>query len=107
MQGEILKAGIADDSELGLAIAKRTGTDIRHDLYPRLVAGAVTATVQIAIDMFLKASSPTSVYSLLSDALQQLQQGFPEPDRKPPMKAAKSAAGHVLKPTVRRSGTAS
>ena len=82
MQGEILKAGIADDSELGLAIAKRTGTDIRHDLYPRLVAGAVTTTVQIAIDAFLKADTPTSVHSLLSDALQQLQQGFPEPNRK-------------------------
>ena len=88
MQAEILKAGIADNSELGLAIAKRTGTDIRHDLYPRLVAGAVTTTVQIAIDAFLKASAPTSVYSLLSDALRQLQQGFPEPNRKQPTRAS-------------------
>ena len=80
MQGEILKAGIADNSELALAIAERTGTDIRHDLYPRLVAGAVTASVQIAIDAFLKATAPTSVFSLMSEALRQLQGGFPEPD---------------------------
>ena len=105
LQGEMLKAGIADNSELGLAIAKRTGTDIRHDLYPRLVAGAVTATVQIAIDAFLKASSPTSVHALLSDALRQLQQGFPEPHRKPSTEAAKSATGRVAKPAARRSGT--
>ena len=77
MQGEILKAGIADNSEL--AIAERTGTDIRHDLYPRLVAGAVTVAVQIAIDAFLKASSPNSVFSLLSEALELLQQGSPDP----------------------------
>ena len=81
IQGEILKCAIADDSELGLAIAERTGTDLRHDLYPRLLAGAVTAAVQIAIDVFLKARTPTSVFSLLSDALQQLQLGFPEPSR--------------------------
>ena len=79
VQGEILKAGIADNSELAMAIAERIGTDIRHDLYPRLVAGAVTVAVQIAIDAFLKASTPTSVFSLLSEALELLQGGLPAP----------------------------
>lgn len=108
MQGEILKAGIADNSELGLAIARRTGTDIRHDLYPRLVAGAVTATVQIAIDTFLNASAPTSIHSLLSDALQQLQQGLPEPRRTQKLGGQKSDIGRIApsKPALRRSRAA-
>ncbi len=93
LQGEILKAAIADNSEFGLAIAARTGMDLRHDMYPRLVAGAVTVTVHVAIDAFLKASSPTSVYSLLSEALQQLQQGFPEPNLKRRLEVARSEAG--------------
>ena len=81
IQGEILKAGIASDGELALAVAERTGTDAARDLYPRLVAGAVTATIQIAIDAFLRATSPTSVFALLSEALELLQQGLPEPNR--------------------------
>ena len=94
VQGEILKAGIADNSELAMAIAERTGTDIRHDLYPRLVAGAVTVAVQIAIDAFLKAPAPTSVLSLLMDALELLQQGYPDPRLvRPATAAAASKAG--------------
>ncbi len=78
LQGEILKAGVADDSEFALVVAERTGLDV-SSLYPRLVAGAVTVVMLLALDAFLKADPPMPIKALMRDAFDQLARGFPEP----------------------------
>ncbi|WP_158888950.1 TetR family transcriptional regulator [Amycolatopsis anabasis] len=78
-QAEVLKAGLAADSEFAAVIAERTGTDPRHDLYPRLVAAAVGATTQVVTDQWLRADPPVPLRPLLRDALRQLAAGLPDP----------------------------
>jgi hypothetical protein len=48
LQGEILKSGLAEDNPFAEAVAERTGTNAKQDLYPRFVAAAVTAVTQLA-----------------------------------------------------------
>ncbi len=79
MLGESLMAGIAADSALAAAIAVRTGTDVDTDLYPRLVAAAVTTAVHIATDHWMRADPPVPLGPLIADALRQLAAGLPDP----------------------------
>ncbi|WP_310741271.1 TetR family transcriptional regulator [Microbispora sp. H10670] len=79
LQGEMLKASAVAEEELAAAIAERTGTDIAHDLYPRLVAGAAGAAIRVAMDQWLRADPPVPVRSLVEDALGLLAAGLPEP----------------------------
>jgi AcrR family transcriptional regulator len=79
LQAEVLKAGMAADSEFAAAVAWRTGTDPGGDLYPRLVAAAVTTAVQVATDQWLRADPPVPLSPLLHEALRQLAAGLPDP----------------------------
>ena len=96
-RGKILKAAVADDSELQRAIAERIGADPNRDIYPRLVAAAVTSVVQVSMDAFLKADPPMLMLSILSDALAQLRLGFPVPTPA----VAPTSAGTVPAPKSR------
>jgi AcrR family transcriptional regulator len=77
--GETLKAGVAADGELATAVAERTGTRADRDLYPRLVAAAVTTAVHVATDQWLRADPPVPLVTLLTEALRQLAAGLPDP----------------------------
>ena len=77
--GEMLRAGVQADSELAGAVAERTGTDVERDLYPRLVAAAVTSAVHVATDQWLRADPPVPLVPLLAQALRQLAAGLPDP----------------------------
>ncbi|WP_331744036.1 TetR/AcrR family transcriptional regulator (plasmid) [Streptomyces sp. NBC_01136] len=79
LQGEILKAAMAADSEFAVAVAERTGTDVDRDLYPKLVAAAVLAAQQAASDQWLRADPPVPLLPLLRDALKLLAAGLPDP----------------------------
>ncbi|GLW22185.1 TetR family transcriptional regulator [Microbispora triticiradicis] len=79
LQGEMLKASAVAEEELAAAIAERTGTDIAHDLYPRLVAGAAGAAIRVAMDQWLRADPPVPVRPLVENALGLLAAGLPEP----------------------------
>ncbi|GAA4193061.1 TetR family transcriptional regulator [Microbispora amethystogenes] len=79
LQGEMLRASAIAENELAAAIAERTGTDVDHDLYPRLVAGAAGAAIRVAMDQWLRASPPVPVRPLIEDALGRLAAGLPEP----------------------------
>jgi hypothetical protein len=76
LQGEIVKAGATAERELADAIAARTGAD---GMYPKLVAAAVGAAIAVAMAEWLDADPPQPMAELLSDALDQLQAGLPEP----------------------------
>ncbi len=79
IQGEIIRAGLAEGNPFAAAVAERTGTDAGQDLYPRLVAAAVAAATQVAISAFLKADPPVPLVPLLREALEQLAAGLPDP----------------------------
>ncbi|MFJ5804127.1 acyl-CoA-like ligand-binding transcription factor [Streptomyces decoyicus] len=79
--GEVLKAGLAADSALAAAVAARTGTDAERDLYPRLVAGAVTSAVHVSLDQWLRSDPPVPLLPLMTEALRQLAAGLPDPSR--------------------------
>ena len=79
LQAEIMRDALAEDQPFALAVAERTRTDARHDLYPRLVAASVTVVAQVAVNTFLHAEPPVPLVPLLRDALTRLSAGLPDP----------------------------
>lgn len=79
LQGEFLKASALAQAELAAAIAERTGTEVEADMYPRLMAAAVVAAIQVAMRQWLTADPPVAALPLLRDALTQLAAGLPAP----------------------------
>jgi hypothetical protein len=79
VQGEVLKANAAAENELAKAIADRTGTDLAHDVYPRLVAAVVGAGSAVAVRHWLRADPPGSVVPLLREVFDQISAGLPIP----------------------------
>jgi AcrR family transcriptional regulator len=79
LQAELLRGALAEDHPFARAVAERTHTDLRHDLYPRLVTASVTVVVQVAVNAFLRADPPVPLVPLLRDALIQLAAGLPDP----------------------------
>jgi AcrR family transcriptional regulator len=78
--GEFLKASATADREFAAAVAERTGTDVERDLYPRLVAAAVGAAIQVAMDQWLRVDPAVSIESLIRDGLRQVASGLPVPE---------------------------
>jgi AcrR family transcriptional regulator len=77
LQGELARAHALAGDELAAAIAARTGTE---GLYPRLVAEVVSAARSVATSEWLRADPPRSMDELLSEALDLVGAGLPEPD---------------------------
>lgn len=84
IQAEILRGAVEVDHPFALAVAERTNTDVQVDLYPRLVAAAVTVVVQVAVNAFLYAEKPKPIVPLLRDSMMKLSTGFPVPSAAKP-----------------------
>ena len=69
--GEYLKVTAEMQQALAEAIATRTGTDADQDMYPQVLAGAVTAAAQVAVRRWA-AGPPGPLRPLLCRALDQL-----------------------------------
>lgn len=63
-------------------IAKRTGTDPEHDLYPRLVMAVVRAVGDAAADTYAWADPPVAITTLIRSGFAAVEAGLPEPTRK-------------------------
>lgn len=72
MRGEYLKVNSAMQNALAEAIAERLGIDIGQDMYPQILAGAVTAASQVAMRRWFEADPPEALRPLLRRALEQL-----------------------------------
>lgn len=72
LQGEHLKMNATMQRVLAEAIAERAGTDVERDMLPMIIAGAVTAASQVAVERWLAAASSTRLQPLLRQALHQL-----------------------------------
>ncbi|MEU7901529.1 TetR family transcriptional regulator [Actinoplanes sp. NPDC049118] len=79
LQGELLRAGVRAEAEFAAAVARRTGTDLEKDLYPHLVAAAVTAANNVAQAHFLRSGGTVSMEALLTEALGRIAAGLPAP----------------------------
>jgi AcrR family transcriptional regulator len=72
MRGEYLKVSFEMQNALAMAIAERTGTDLETDMFPQILAGAVTAASHVAIRRWYAADPPVPLRPLLERALEQL-----------------------------------
>jgi AcrR family transcriptional regulator len=72
IRGEYLKVNAEMQEALAAAIAVRTGVDVARDMYPQVLAGAVTAATQVAVRRWLAADPPVPLRPLLRQALDQL-----------------------------------
>jgi AcrR family transcriptional regulator len=79
LQAESLRAGVRAEAELAAAVAARTGTDAGRDLYPKLVAGAVTAANNVCQQQHIARDGAASMQDLLTEAFTLLAAGLPEP----------------------------
>jgi AcrR family transcriptional regulator len=92
LRGEFLKTATAIEQPLAEAIAERTGLDAAHDLFPRVLAGALSGAARMAVEHWLAASPGTRLADVLREALRWVA-------------AAVSAAAAPL-PTDRQPATA-
>jgi AcrR family transcriptional regulator len=79
LQGEFLKASVAGERECAVVVAERTGTDAGRDMYPWLVAAAVSAAIRVASEQWLRADPAVPLAPLLREALIQIAAGLPAP----------------------------
>ncbi len=61
------------------AIAERTGTNVAHDVYPKLVAAVIGAGMAVAVEHCLSADPPIPLAPLLREVFGQLAAGLPVP----------------------------
>ena len=79
MRGEYLKVNFETQNALAAAIAERTGTDLGADMFPLILAGAVTAASQVAIRRWYAADPPEPLRPILERALRQLASACSQP----------------------------
>ncbi|MFI0977327.1 TetR family transcriptional regulator [Streptomyces sp. NPDC021093] len=79
LAGEIIKAGAAAERELARAVAQRTGTDAERDIYPKLVAGVITAASSAAVEHSMRAEGPVPLGEALTQVFEHLATGLRVP----------------------------
>jgi AcrR family transcriptional regulator len=72
IRGEGLKVNAEMQEVLAAAIATRARIDPSQDMYPQILAGAVTAAAQVAVRRWFAADPPVPLRPLLRQALDQL-----------------------------------
>jgi AcrR family transcriptional regulator len=79
LAAEQLKAlGVVEQGLAG-GIARRIGADVEHDLYPRLVAGAVISAVRVATEHWTRTRPGLPLEAVVRDALGRVAAGLPPP----------------------------
>jgi hypothetical protein len=78
-QGDMLRASAQAEETLARAVAVRTGLDADTDIYPRLVAAAVMAAINVATAQWLRDGATGDVAALVTDALARVAGGLSPP----------------------------
>jgi AcrR family transcriptional regulator len=79
LAGEQLKAFAVIERRLASAIATRIGSSVEHDIYPRLVAGALMSAVRVAFEHWIQTESDQPLPTVLRDTLGRVADGLPLP----------------------------
>jgi len=82
--GEYLKVQAMTQYSLAEAIALRLGFQPAANMFPRILAAAVTAAIQAAMERWLHADPPVALAPLVRRALRQLADGMREVLPPPP-----------------------
>lgn len=72
LQAEERRSDIEVERVLAEEVAARTGTDAKHDLYPRLVAATLVATLQAAVQYWLDRPSGATLSETVQTAMRHL-----------------------------------
>jgi AcrR family transcriptional regulator len=86
--GEYLKVQGIAQYHLAEAIAERVGTSLEADVFPRIMAGAVSAAMQTAMERWLHSDPPVPIAPLIRQSFRQFAAGMREV--LPPAEAADS-----------------
>jgi AcrR family transcriptional regulator len=91
LRGEYLKVQAITQYSLAEAIALRLRFKASAGMFPRILAAAVTAAVQAAIQQWRDADPPTALAPLIRNSLEQLADGMREvlPSARAPAAAAR------------------
>jgi len=81
LQGEALKTMAQAEEPLAKAIADRTGADPHRDLYPHVLAAAVTAAVRVALAHWVTTGAAGSLPDVIREAVHQVA-GYPTDTQK-------------------------
>jgi len=76
LRGEYLKVQAMTQYSLAEAIALRMGFQPEATMFPRILAAAVTAAIQAAMERWLHASRPVALAPLVRRGLQELADGM-------------------------------
>jgi len=76
--GEYLKVQGLAQYHLAAAIAERLGTSTETDMFPRIMAGAVLAAMQAAMERWLHCDPPVPLAPLMRQSLRRLADGMRE-----------------------------
>jgi AcrR family transcriptional regulator len=74
--GEYLKVHGLVQYHFAAAIAERLGTSLETDMFPRIMAGAVSAAMQAAMEHWLRSDPPVPLVPLMRQALRELADGM-------------------------------
>jgi AcrR family transcriptional regulator len=78
LRGEYLKVQAMTQYSLAEAIGLRMGFKPAASMFPRILAAAVTAAVQVAMERWVHASRPVALAPLIRHSLQELADGMRE-----------------------------
>ena len=76
--GEYLKVQGMAQYHLAEAIAERVGTSLETDMFPRIMAGAVSAAMQAAMERWLHSDPPVPLAPLIRESFRQFAAGMRE-----------------------------
>jgi AcrR family transcriptional regulator len=76
LRGEYLRVQARTQYSLAEAIALRMGGKPGSSMFPRILAGAITAAVQAAMERWLHADRPTALAPQVASSLRQLADGM-------------------------------
>ena len=79
LAAEQLKAIVVIEQGLAEGIARRIGTDVEHDLSPRLVAAAAIGATRVTVEHWLRTETDLPFPPVLRDALERVAAGLPLP----------------------------
>ncbi|GAA1938402.1 TetR family transcriptional regulator [Amycolatopsis minnesotensis] len=79
LQVEMLRAVAVAEQSLAEAIAARTGTDVRTDVYPRLVAATVSSALGAATTLWIRGDGDGPLGPIVREALESLANGLAMP----------------------------
>ena len=76
--GEYLKVQGMAQYHLAEAIAERAGTSLETDMFPRIMAGTVSAAMQAAMERWLHSDPPVPLAPLIRESFRQFAAGMRE-----------------------------